>query len=113
MMETVTMRAAVLAGPKQFTVKTVALPVPGADEVRVRLEGCGVCGSNLAPYEGRPWFQYPRDPGDPGHEGWGEVDAVGANAKEIRRGERVALLSYKAYAEYDVARANAVVKLQP
>jgi threonine dehydrogenase-like Zn-dependent dehydrogenase len=112
-METMTMRAAVLIAPRQFAIKTVPVPEPGPEEVRVRLEGCGVCGSNLAPYEGRPWFQYPRDAGDPGHEGWGEVDAVGAKVKEIRRGERVALLSYKAYAEFDVAPASAVVKLPP
>src|SRR5690242_2184734 len=112
-METMTMRAAVLVSPRQFAIKTVPVPEPGPGEIRVRLEGCGVCGSNLAPYEGRPWFEYPRGPGEPGHEGWGEVDVVGAKVKEIRPGERVALLSYKAYAEYDVADASAVVKLPP
>jgi threonine dehydrogenase-like Zn-dependent dehydrogenase len=112
-METMTMRAAVLVAPGQFAIKTVPVPEPGPNEVRVRLEGCGVCGSNLAPYQGRPWFNYPRDPGDPGHEGWGEIDAVDANVKEFRRGERVALLSYRAFAEYDVARANAIVGLPP
>jgi hypothetical protein len=50
-------------------------PLPG--EVRVALEGCGVCGSNLPVWEGREWFTYPLQPGAPGHEGWGEVAAVG------------------------------------
>jgi threonine dehydrogenase-like Zn-dependent dehydrogenase len=112
-MDTSYMRAAVLVAPRQLAIKTVPVPEPGPEQVRVRLEGCGVCGSNLAPYEGRPWFQYPRDPGDPGHEGWGEIDALGSNVQNLRRGERVALLSYRAYAEYDVAEGASVVKLPP
>ena len=105
------MRAAVLVAPRQFALKRVPVPEPGPDQVRVRLEGCGVCGSNLAPYEGRPWFQYPRDPGDPGHEGWGEIETLGGNVTGLKKGERVALLSYRAFAEYDVADASAVVPL--
>lgn len=84
---------------------------PGAGEVRVRLEGCGVCASNLPVWQGRPWFTYPLSPGAPGHEGWGTVDAVGEGVKEVTIGDRVALLSYNAYAEYDVAPASGVVRL--
>jgi threonine dehydrogenase-like Zn-dependent dehydrogenase len=84
---------------------------PAAGEVRVRLEGCGVCASNLPVWEGRPWFEYPLSPGAPGHEGWGKVDAVGQGVDEVAVGDRVALLSYNAYAEYDVAPASGVVRL--
>jgi threonine dehydrogenase-like Zn-dependent dehydrogenase len=70
-----------------------------------------VCGSNLAPWEGRPWFKYPLAPGELGHEGWGYVDAVGKQVKRFAEGDRVALLSYHAYAEYDVAPESAVVRL--
>jgi threonine dehydrogenase-like Zn-dependent dehydrogenase len=84
---------------------------PGAGEVRVRLEGCGVCASNLPVWEGRPWFTYPLSPGAPGHEGWGTVDAVGQGVEDVTVGDRVALLSYHAYAEYDVAPASGVVRL--
>lgn len=84
---------------------------PGAGEVRVRLEGCGVCGSNLPVWEGRPWFTYPLSPGAPGHEGWGTVDAVGEGVEHVAIGDRVALLSYNAYAEYDIAPASVVVRL--
>jgi threonine dehydrogenase-like Zn-dependent dehydrogenase len=107
------MRAAVLAAPGQFRIESRPLPMPGDDQIRVRLEGCGVCGSNLAPFEGRPWFDYPREAGDPGHEGWGEVDAVGKNVRGFEKGERVAFLSYRAFAECDVADHRAVVKLPP
>jgi threonine dehydrogenase-like Zn-dependent dehydrogenase len=46
-----------------------------------------------------------------GHEGWGIVDAVGAGVEGIAPGTRVAALSYRAYAEYDVAPAEQVVPL--
>jgi threonine dehydrogenase-like Zn-dependent dehydrogenase len=87
------------------------MPEPGPNEVRVRMQGCGICGSNLAPWEGRPWFRYPLAPGELGHEGWGRVDAAGRGVKSFREGERVAMLSYHAYAEYDTADENAVIRL--
>jgi threonine dehydrogenase-like Zn-dependent dehydrogenase len=79
--------------------------------VRVRLEGCGVCASNLTPWEGPEWMRFPTQPGALGHEGWGTIDAVGEGVADIEPGERVALLSGHAYAEYDVAEAAQVVKL--
>jgi threonine dehydrogenase-like Zn-dependent dehydrogenase len=79
--------------------------------VRIRVEGCGVCHSNIPVWEGRPWFNYPLEPGAPGHEAWGIVDAVGDDVRECQPGQRVAVLSYHAYAEYDVAPAEAVVPL--
>lgn len=106
-----TMRAAVVAEPGQVRITEVPLPEPGPGEVRVRLEGCGVCASNLPPFEGRPWFQYPMEPGGLGHEGWGIVDALGPDASGFAVGDRVAALSQHAYAEYDVAPVDAVVKL--
>jgi threonine dehydrogenase-like Zn-dependent dehydrogenase len=108
---TATMRAAVIAGPGQSELEHRTIPEPGSGEVRVRLEGCGVCGSSLPLWQGRPWFQYPAEPGSPGHEGWGVVDAVGPEVTGIQVGDRVAALSYRAYAEYDIAAANAVVPL--
>ncbi len=77
----------------------------------MKLEGCGVRGSNLPVWEGRPWFDYPLDAGAPGHEGWGTIDAAGEEVDGLACGDRVALLSYNAYAAYDVAPASGVVKL--
>src|SRR5215204_4906748 len=102
-MKSESMRAAVIVAPGKVQLRKVPKPEPGEHEVRVRLEGCGVCGSNLAAWEGRPWFNYPFAPGEPGHEGWGSIDAVGRNVREWKAGDRVALLSYRAYADYDVA----------
>jgi len=106
-----TMRAAVLAGPGELRVQDVAPPRPGPGQVRIRLEGCGVCASNLTPWAGPAWMQFPTEPGALGHEGWGVIDEVGDGMAELRVGDRVAALSYHAYAEYDVAEASACVKL--
>ncbi|HSP79313.1 MAG TPA: zinc-binding dehydrogenase [Myxococcaceae bacterium] len=105
------MKAAVIAAPRRVRVEEVARPEPGAGQLRVRVEGCGVCGSNLPTWEGREWFEYPLAPGAPGHEGWGVVDAVGPEVKGFQEGERVAFLSGKAFAEYDVVGADSAVVL--
>jgi threonine dehydrogenase-like Zn-dependent dehydrogenase len=104
-------RVAVLDAPQSARVELRARPDVGPRQVRVRLEGCGVCGSNLPVWEGRPWFTYPFAAGAPGHEGWGVIDATGAEVDGLRPGDRVAVLSYHAFADYDVAEASAVVRL--
>ncbi len=106
-----TMRAAVLTGAGQVTIEDVERPEPGPGQVRVRLEGCGVCASNLTPWSGPEWMQFPTKPGDLGHEAWGVVDSVGEGVEGLTVGDRVAALSYRAYAEYDVADAASVVRL--
>jgi threonine dehydrogenase-like Zn-dependent dehydrogenase len=106
-----TMRAAVITGPGRTEVAAVPTPDPGPGEVLVELEGCGVCGSDLPVWEGRPWFQYPREPGAPGHEGWGRVAATGDGVRGPAVGTRVAAICCRSDAEFDVAPADAVVAL--
>jgi threonine dehydrogenase-like Zn-dependent dehydrogenase len=105
------MQAAVVTGPGEMVVESRPLPEPGAGQVRVRLEGCGVCASNLTPWAGPEWMKFPTEPGGLGHEGWGIIDAVGENVAEFAIGDRVAALSYHSYATHDIAEADAVVKL--
>src|SRR3954469_23640406 len=105
-MEIKTMKAAVFTGPGQVKVERVPLPMPKADEVRIRIQGCGVCASNLAHWQGMPWSQFPMEPGSMGHEAWGTVDFVGPGVKDFQKGDRVAGLSYHAYAEYDIAKSD-------
>jgi threonine dehydrogenase-like Zn-dependent dehydrogenase len=107
------MRAAVLTGPGGMRVEEVAKPVPGPGQVRVRLEGCGVCASNLVPWEGPEWMTFPTEPGALGHEGWGWIDAVGEGVEGVVEGARVAALSGRAYAEYDLADSAGIVALPP
>src|SRR5689334_9783554 len=106
-----TMRAAVMTGAGKLKIEDVPLPEPGPGQVRIRLEGCGVCASNLTPWEGPEWMHFPTEPGALGHEGWGEVDAIGPGVSDLQPGDRVGALSGKAYAEYDVADADSAVKL--
>jgi len=107
------MQAAVVTGPGQVRIEAAPLPQPGPGQVRVRLEGCGVCASNLTPWAGPDWMKFPTAPGDLGHEGWGIVDAVGEGVDDLLVGDRVAALSYRSYAQYDLVDAEAAVKLPP
>ena len=63
------------------------IPEPGAGQVRVKVEACGICHSDMFVKEGLwPGLQYPRVPG---HEVGGRVDAVGDNVREWKKGQRV------------------------
>jgi len=106
-----TMRSAVLVAAGEAAVREVERPEPAPGQVRVRLEGSGVCGSDMPVWQGRDWFDYPREPGAPGHEGWGVVDALGDGVADLEPGTRVASLGSHAYAEYDIAEATSVVPL--
>ena len=110
-MSAIMRRAAVFAGPTTVQVEQTELPIPQATQIRVRMQGCGICASNLPVWEGRPWFHYPLPSGAPGHEGWGVIDAVGNDVTDFKEGDRVAMLSERAYAEYDVAERSACVRL--
>ena len=98
-----------IEAPQRAQLVDVARPAPAHDQVLIRIEGCGVCGSDLAVWQGRQWFDYPLDPGAPGHEAWGTIEETGEDVKEVVPGQRVAAISYRAHAEYDVAEAAAVV----
>jgi 2-desacetyl-2-hydroxyethyl bacteriochlorophyllide A dehydrogenase len=105
------MTAAVIAAPGELRLETLPLPKPGAGQVLVKLEGCGVCASNLPVWEGREWFTYPLPPGNPGHEGWGHVLQCGAGVNHVAVGDRVAFLSNQAYATHEVVATDALVTL--
>jgi D-arabinose 1-dehydrogenase-like Zn-dependent alcohol dehydrogenase len=63
------------------------IPEPGAGQVRVKVEACGICHSDVLVKDGLwPGIQYPRVPG---HEIAGRVDAIGDNVVEWKKGQRV------------------------
>jgi len=63
------------------------VPDPGAGQVRVKVEACGICHSDSLVKEGLwPGLQYPRVPG---HEIAGRIDAVGENVTAWIKGQRV------------------------
>ena len=105
------MQAATLVAPEIIEIQTVAMPEIASDEVLVQIEGCGVCASNIPPFEGREWFSYPMAPGQLGHESWGRIVQTGAGVTNLREGQRVSMLSNHAYAQFDKAQQSAVVAL--
>ena len=106
-----TVQAAVLAGPGRVELQRGPCPEPGPGQLLVAFAGCGVCGSNLPVWEGRPWFEYPLPAGAPGHEAWGRVEAVGDGVAGVVPGQAVAVLSDAGFAEAGIVAADAVVPL--
>lgn len=104
-------QSAVISAPGEVRLERLSTVPLAPQDVRVRLEGCGVCGSNLPVWEGRPWFEYPLKSGAPGHEAWGIIEESGAEVEGLAAGDRVALLSHHAFAEFDTAPANHVVQI--
>lgn len=82
------MRAAQISKPGgEWELVERDIPEPGAGQVRVKIEACGICHSDVFVKEGQwPGLQYPRVPG---HEIGGRVDAVGGNVTEWKEGQRV------------------------
>ena len=109
--KTETMQAAIVTGPGELRIDTLPLPEPGRGQVRIRLQGCGVCASNLVPWSGPEWMRFPTEPGGLGHEGWGVIDGVGEDVHGHAVGDRVAALSYHAYATHDIADQTAIAPL--
>lgn len=83
------MRQAVLTAVEQVEVREVVTPACGPGQVAVRVEACGICGSDLHMYRGHhPVFQ---PPVVMGHEFAGTIAAVGPGVPAARVGERVAV----------------------
>ena len=83
-----TMQAAQVSTPHgDWEVVERAIPEPGPGHVRVKVEACGMCHSDVFVKEGLwPGLQYPRVPG---HEIAGHIDAVGDHVRAWRPGQRV------------------------
>ena len=84
-----TMKAAVVrAFGRPLAIEEVAVPRPGAGQVLVKVEACGVCHTDLHAAEG-DWPVKPSPPFIPGHEGVGYAVAVGDGVKHVKEGDRV------------------------
>src|SRR6266850_1659556 len=86
--EAAPMKAAQISKPgADFEIVEREIPEPAAGEVRVKVQACGVCHSDMLTKEGAwPGIQYPRVPG---HEVAGIVDKLGAGVSEWKKGQRV------------------------
>jgi D-arabinose 1-dehydrogenase-like Zn-dependent alcohol dehydrogenase len=82
------MKAAQISKPDgNFELVERDTPEPGAGQVRVKVEACGICHSDALVKEGLwPGLQYPRVPG---HEVAGHIDSVGSGVTNWKEGQRV------------------------
>jgi D-arabinose 1-dehydrogenase-like Zn-dependent alcohol dehydrogenase len=83
-----TMKVAQISKPKtDFQIVEREIPKPGAGHVRIKVQACGVCHSDVLTVEGLwPGIEYPRVPG---HEVAGIVDELGDGVSAWKKGQRV------------------------
>jgi propanol-preferring alcohol dehydrogenase len=85
------MKAAVVSSfGKNLTIEDRDIPEPGAGQVLIRLEACGLCHTDIHAAHG-DWPVKPTVPFVPGHEGVGIVEKLGAGVTDRKVGERVAI----------------------
>lgn len=83
------MKALVYEGPSTMNIREVAKPIPGPNEVLIRVERVGICGSELSGFLGHNSLRKP--PLVMGHEFSGIVEQVGSGEGQarFRQGDRV------------------------
>ena len=69
------MKALVLKSHRRFAVEDVPMPIPGADEVLIRVRACGICGSDVHGIDGSTGRRIP--PLVMGHEAAGDIAGMG------------------------------------
>lgn len=73
---------------KPLVLRELDVPTPGAGQILVKTEACGVCHTDLHAASG-DWPVKPTLPFIPGHEGIGRVSAVGVGVTLVKEGDRV------------------------
>jgi len=81
-----TAKVAMLTAPKRIEVKEFAVPELGDDDILVKVEGCGVCGTDVHEWRADPFGIIPVTLG---HEGTGEIIALGKNIKADTAGNPI------------------------
>ncbi|HZP22647.1 MAG TPA: alcohol dehydrogenase [Terriglobales bacterium] len=83
-----TMKVAQVARPGSgFQIAEREIPKPGAEQVLIKVQACGVCHSDMLTVEGAwPGIEYPRIPG---HEVAGVIEELGDRVTEWKKGQRV------------------------
>jgi len=83
------MKALLLSKYRQLEVAETANPKIGEDEVLIRVEACGICGSDVHGYDGSSGRRIP--PIVMGHEAAGTIVEVGSGVRGLHQGDRVTL----------------------
>lgn len=85
-------QAQVMTDVRKFELQDVAMPVVGPDDVGIAVKSVGICGSDMGFFDGKAFGLFPNSlPFILGHECGGEVYEVGANVKNLKVGDRVAV----------------------
>jgi D-arabinitol dehydrogenase (NADP+) len=80
------MNAIVYDAPLKFSYRSIPDPEPGPEEVLLKVQACGVCGTDIHLHHGD--FS-PKFPLIPGHEFTGEIVAIGSEVEGLQVGQRV------------------------
>jgi len=83
------MRAVVIEKPNSVSVSRIDDPAPNAGEAIIKVEACGICGTDIHVLHGE--FAPTRYPIVPGHEFCGEVVAVAKDVRNVKVGDFVAV----------------------
>ena len=83
-----TSRVAMLTKPEHFDIQEYPIPELGDDDILVKVEGCGVCGTDAHEFKRDPFSLIPVVLG---HEGTGEIVKMGKNVKKDSAGKPLAI----------------------
>jgi L-iditol 2-dehydrogenase len=81
------MKALLLSEYKKLDIVDLPAPRPAEDELLIRIQACGICGSDVHGYDGSTGRRLP--PIVMGHEAAGVVESVGGAVSDFRAGDRV------------------------
>ena len=102
----------VLEEPRKMALHEVDVPAVGDDEILVKVEGCGICGTDVHEYKGDPFGFCPVQLG---HEGTGEIVALGKNVttdftgKPLKVGDKI-VTGLKSCEKCDTCRFHPEIK---
>jgi L-iditol 2-dehydrogenase len=100
------MKALLLSEYGRLEMVEIPMPRPAPDEVLIRVEACGICGSDVHGYDGGSGRRIP--PIVMGHEAAGTIAALGSESSELRVGDRVTFDSTFYCGECDYCRKGEV-----
>ncbi|MBI2755661.1 MAG: alcohol dehydrogenase catalytic domain-containing protein [Chloroflexi bacterium] len=96
------MQAARFTAPSAVRVDEIEPPLVGPGEVLVKVLACGLCGSDLNAWRGVPGMAFPLNPGEPGHEVWGQIASAGTEVRGFVPGQYVTGMLQRGYAQFAV-----------
>lgn len=85
------MKAIVYRKPNEFQIEELELPVPGPDEVLIRIKASGICTNDMRDFKGGSSYTFPRIGG---HEYCGIIEEIGEKVNKVRFAKGQKVVSY-------------------